>query len=280
MSDTTIRNLPTFDELLTAEVVQAIIDAELDAEPSSVEGTPVPSIRQRETDLIAMCRRFLTAYPAIETPDAENKATEVLSTLAKFAGGSGRVETVRQAIKAPVLDAGRKIDEAFGAVGTGLIVRPLTGPAKGRRVAPFTLAEKIVIALTLYKEKQAAKIRAEAQAEADRLAREAKVTEELAAKGSSLVSYEDAATASAAAEKQQAVASAPMNELTRSRGDLLGSTSGKRIRTFEIAVPHLVPRAYCVPSEALIRAAIGQADSAMPVILGVKITDVTDINRR
>lgn len=266
---------PTFEEMLEPAAVRALIDAELDREPISADGVAVPSIRTRDPALMDMCKRFLAAYPTIETDDAETKATDVLSVCQKF---PRRVETVRKELKQPVWDAGVAIDKSFASYGGQMEVRPLTGPVAGRRKPPYTLAEQITIRLAAYKDARDAKIRAEALAQADAADAEARRLEEAAKAGT--VPVEEAIAAYQTAEKHQETAAAPMNVLTRSRGDNIGSSSGKRVRTFEITAPHLVPRQYCVPSEALIRAAIGQADATMPIIPGVTIVDQTDVNRR
>jgi len=119
-----------------------------------------------------------------------------------------------------------------------------------------------------------------AQAEAKAKADQAALLERMASRGSSTVTMEDAATAQSAADKAQAIADAPAAALTRSHGGDFGTTSLRRIRTFTIPNPELVPRAYCVPSEALIRAALGKADTPYNPIPGVEVEDISDNNRR
>jgi hypothetical protein len=274
--------VPTLPNLLDPATVAEIIDAELDREPPTPEGGNLKSLRARDTELTDMCQRFLAAFPEIEGPDAEQKATDVLSTIAKFAGGSGRIETARAALKAPVLLAGRTIDAEFGKLGAQLIVRSLTGPVKDRRVKPFTLAEQIVAALARYKDEQDAKIRAAAVAESRRLEAQAEMARKLAARGSGLVTMDDVANAAQAAEQVRAVAEAPAAALTKSAGSNFGTASRRRVRiaTFIPGQEHLVPRQYCVPSQSLIDAAKGAPDGPMPVIPGVEFRDETDLTRR
>lgn len=262
--------LPTFAEMLEPGTVRTLIDTELDREPISPDGVVVPSIRARDRQMVDMCQRFLAAFKTIETDDAEAKATDVLNTAGKF---PARVESARKALKQPTWDAGVAIDKAFSVYGTQLEVRPLTGPVKDRRKPPYTLTEQITVLLAAYKDAKDAKIRAAAQAEAERKNKEAEALE--AAKD-----YAGAAEVAQVAEAQEAIATAPTNVLTRTKGDFVGSSSRKLVRVFEITAPHLVPRQYCRPSDALIRAAIGQADTPMPEIPGITIRDETDINRR
>jgi hypothetical protein len=271
---------PVLSELVAPDVIATIIASELNREPMSADGTNIPSIRARDAALEAMCKRFLAKYPKVESVEADSIATEVLSTCQKFAGAAGRIETARKALKKPVWDASVAIDEAFAEYGTQLIVRSLKGPEKDQRRPPYTLAEQIVILVSAYKDDLDRQIRKRAQDEADRKADDARMAEALASKGSGTVTMEDAASAARAAEKHQVIASAPAAALTRGHGGDFGSTSRKRVRTFTITAPHLVPRSLCVPSDSLIRAAIGQADGPMPVIAGVEITDTTDITRR
>lgn len=268
---------PILAELVTVAVVDIIIAAELDREPDSLDGGKIKSIRDRDIELTDMCKRFLAAHPKIETDAAEALATEVLSTAGKF---PGRVETARKALKQPVWDAGVAIDAAFEKYGLQLEIRPPTGPANKRRQAPFTLAEQINMRLVTYKDLKATRLREKAQAEADRKREEARTLERLAERGSSMVSMEDAATAQQASDKAQAIVDAPAAALTMSHGGDFGSTSLRRIRTFTVINPGLVPRHLCVPSDALIREAIGKADGPMPSIDGITIEDISDTNRR
>lgn len=270
---------PTLAELVSSATIDKIISAELDREPVSPDGTKIKSIRERDPELEAMCRRFLADHPKITTEEGQRIADAVLSTCLKFSGGKGRVESARAALKKPVWDAGVTIDQTFAKYGIQLTVRPLAGPVKDRRAPPYTLAEQIVMRVTAYKDDQDRQIRAKAQEAVDKAA-EARLAEKLATSGRGLVTMLDAAHAAARAEEQQAIVNAPAAALTKSSGGDFGSTSRKRIRTFRIADAALVPRHLCVPSEALIREAIGKAGGPMPVIPGVVIEDVSDLTRR
>lgn len=272
---------PVLSDIVTPKIIDEIISAELDREPISPEGGKIKSIRARDTELEDMCRRFLDKYPKIESDEADAIATEVLSVCGKFAGGSGRIENARVDLKQPVWDAGKAIDEAFGKYGLQLVVRPVTGAAKNKlRQAPFTLAEQINQRLAAYKDAVDARIRQEAADEVKRKADEAAMAEHLVSRGSSTVTMKDAINAAEAAEAAQAIVSAPAGALTRSRGSNFGSSSRRRVRTFTVVNAALVPRHLCVPSESLIREAIGVADGPVPDIPGVKIEDITDTNRR
>ena len=271
---------PDIKSVLDPQRVAELIEQELDAAPLAADGTRVPSIRDRDVQLVQMCRRFLKAYPRIEDEEAERIATEVLHTCARFAGDSGRVEKARQDFKAPVLAAGKQIDEAFGNFGQDLIVRPLTGPPRGRRIAPLTLAEQIANRLIEKKEADADRQRRVAAAEVERLEREAQVARDLAAKGSATVGADDIAEAEAAAGKQQEIAAAPMSRLTRTLGNPRRVDLRKRVRTFEITDSAAVPRHLCSPDERLIRAFLGPADTPIPTVAGISVVDRTDLNRR
>lgn len=271
---------PTLAELVSASVIEAYISAELDREPPAPDGGKLKSIRARDPELEGMCKRFLAAHPKIETPDAEMVATEVLKTCATFTGKSGRIEKIREALKKPVWDAGVMIDRTFGKYGLQLIRRPLGGPIKERRAAPFTLAEQIEMRLTAYKDEKAAKIRRDAQLKADRLAAESAMVEKLAERGSGTVTMDDAATIAEAAQKQQTIANASTADLTRSHGGDFGSSSNKPIRRFTIIDPSLVARHLCKPDDALIREAIGKAGDPMPHLPGILIEDVSGLNVR
>lgn len=271
---------PVLSELVSPPIIADIIAAELDRAPLSSDGSAIPSIRERDPALMAMCQRFLAKYPTIETPEAEAIANEVLSTCMKFAGGSGRVENARAALKQPVWDAGKTIDAAFAKYGVQLAIRPLVGPVKDRRCAPYTLAEQINELVVQYKDAKDRKLREEAAALAKQKAEEAALAEQMAKRGSGTVTMGDAVAAAEASEAAQTVVDAPIAALTRSKGNDFGSTSRKRVRTFTIINSALVPRHLCVPSDSLIRDAVGKADESMPDIPGILVSDQTDLVRR
>ena len=262
-------NLPPLSELVSPDVVDSLIAAELDHIPEP--GTP--SIRQRDQELVASCKRFLAAFPKIETPEAEVVATELLSACQRYAGDKGRVESARKALKQPVWDAGVSIDRAFGKYGTQLGVRSLTGPVRDRRSPPYTLAEQVTMALAAYKDAVARKIREEEQAKADRLAGAARLAERLGLFG-------EAADAAESAEVHQAAADMRMADLTRSKGNDVGMSSGRMVRVATIIDPAAVPRQFCVPSQSLVDAAKGQPGTPIPTIAGCTIEDVPDLTVR
>jgi hypothetical protein len=265
MSDPPSRghNLPTLSDLLSLETVQAILDVA--AEP----------LRARAAVLTASCLRFLQAHPTITTDEQDGTAAEILAVLQRFLSTNGSVETSRVSLKAPVLAAGRAIDATYGTIGPDLTIRSLRD-----RKPPFTLAEQILQAVVTYKAaKNLAKQQAD-EAEAARLAELARQAEHLADQGSGTVSYKDATAAAEEAEKARAVADAKPATRTRAHGSDFGTSSLNQRRLFEITQPALVPRAYCVPSDALIRAAIGKPGDAIPIIDGVTIRDVDDLTVR
>jgi len=266
--------LTTFAEMLTADQVMALIEAELNREPDNPEGGKIKSIRERDVELQDMCKRFISAHPVITDDEVEGIATGVLSTAIKF---PGRIENARKALKQPVWDAGVKIDGEFGKYGTQMEIRPPTG--KNSRRAPFTLAEQLNIMIATYKDAKDTRIREEAAAEAKRKAEEAKLAEQSAARGG-VGTFGQAAEAAIAAETAEAIATAPTAALTTSRGDGFGLASLRRVRTFRIINPGIVPRHLCVPSDALIREAIGKAGDPIPSVDGIVIDDVPDLNRR
>ena len=73
---------PDIRSVLAPDRVKELIDKEIDASPLAADGTRVPSIRDREVQLVAMCRRFLKAYPRIEDEERGRIAAEVLHTSA------------------------------------------------------------------------------------------------------------------------------------------------------------------------------------------------------
>lgn len=270
---------PILADLVNPAVIDTIITAELDREPEAPEGGTIPSIRARDLALVDMCKRFLAKYPKIEDDETETRATSVLSTATKF---PGRVESARKALKQPVWDAGVAIDAAFGKYGAQMEIRPATGPANKRRQAPFTLAEQINMRLAEYKDEKDRKIREEAAELARAKAEEARIAEESAARGG-VGTMQQAADAAQAAESADAVVNAPAAALTRSSGgDYGGSASLKRVRTFTViqGQEHLIPRELCIPSDALIRAAVGKHGEPMPTIPGIEITEVLGNNVR
>lgn len=263
MSDTpgAGHNLPSLPELLSADAITALIEA--DTAP----------LKARAAVLAASCTRFLEAHPAIKTDDQDGTAAEVLATLQRFASNTGRVETARVSLKAPLLLAERAIDRAYKEIGTDLIIRPI----KDRR-APFTLAEQIVQRVVAFKAEKNRVAEIAAAAEATRLAEAAALAERLADQGAGR--YDEAAAAFAAADKAQAVAAEKPAARTRARGSDVGTTSMQKRRVFEIISPALVPRQYCEPSDTLIRHGIGKAGDPIPSIPGVSIRDEDDITVR
>jgi hypothetical protein len=254
-------NLPSFALLLSAEVITALIEAET---------TPLKS---RAAVLSASCQRFLQAHPTIENDEADNAAAEVLSVLQRFTSNSGRVETGRIALKAPLLTAERAIDRAYKEIGPELNVRSI----KDRR-APFTLAEQIIQRVVAYKAAKDRRAQEQLAAEAKRLADEAALAERLADKGAA--TYADASAALNKADKAQATADAKPAERTRARGSDFGTTSMAKRRVFEVISPAIVPRVYCEPSDKLIRDAVGKAGDPIPNIPGVIIRDEDDLTVR
>jgi len=219
------RNLPRLDEMLTPEIVQAAIDAELE-----------PLIR-RAAELVAMCGRFREAYPEITSVEADAKAAEVLAVCQRMTAKSGRVETARVALKAPILAA----DNAIGSLAKGPFAKLVD--SINEAVRPIIEAAKV------YKQKVEDRARAE-----------------LAPEDGNIFDTMDMLDAKTA-------------DLTRVHGEV-GTTSLARKRVFEIVDASLVPRYLCVPSDALIRQAIGKADTPMPTIPGVRISDEASLTVR
>lgn len=251
-------NHPPLASILSTSYVQNLID----------EATA--PLRLREAELVDSCKRFVLAYPVIETPEQDAKAAEVLAVVQRFTSASGRVETARVALKAPILAA----DAAIGSLKKG----PFAKIAE----AVDTAAAVVRRASLAYKQKVEAETRRKAQELANQKAAEAALAERLAASGRGLVTMEDAATASMAAEVHQRIADSKSANLTRSHGDGVGTTSlrYKRIATLIPGMEHLVPREFCTPSQSKIDMAKGRALDAMPTIPGVKFEDVPDLTVR
>lgn len=271
---------PTLADLLHETGVKRIIADELDRKIVDPEtGKEAPSIRERDPELTDSCKRFLQKYPKIETDEVNETAAAILKACNRFAGDSGRVERAREVLKRPVLDAGKAIDGAFAKFGTQLGVRSLSGPMKDRRKAPYTLAETILNMSAVYGDEKAAKIQESQQAEADAANERARLTEEMATKGSGLVTFEDAANAASAADDHQRAADASLADRSRVKTEI-ATTSVKYKRIATIIDPSLVPREYCIPSQSLIDAAKGAAGSSIPTIPGVTFADERDMNIR
>jgi hypothetical protein len=254
-------NLPKLADLLSEETMKALIEAE-------TEG-----LLLRDRALVDSCVRFLDAFPKIEDEEGEAKATEVLATIQKFVSKSGRVETARVAFKRPVLEAETSIDQAFRTIGDRLKTRPV-----GQRRHPYTYAEMIGLRVVEYKSEVNRKLLAEQEAEFNRLAAEATKKERAADRGRG--SHQDAADAAARAEKAHDAVVAPPAARTRTHGSDFGTTSLAKKRVFDVITPSAVPREYCVPSDSLIRAAVGKAGDRMPIIPGVSIRDEDDLTVR
>lgn len=247
-------NLPSLAKLLPIETVKAAIAAEI--EP----------LRQRADELIGSCKRFSEAYPTIPDDEADAKAAEILAVVQRFTSKSGRVETARVALKAPIQAA----DTAIGSLAKG--------PFAGVVTSVLTAAASVERASINYKVGKERAAREATQAEAKRKADEAALTEKLAARGRT--SYDEAAAAAQAADDAQKAASATAATLTRTHGDQAGVTSLKYKRVATIINPGLVERRYCVPSQSLIDEAKGKPGTPIPVIAGVVIEDVPDLTVR
>jgi len=235
----------------------------------SLIAVDIAPLRTRADELIASCKRFLEAHPKIETDEADQKATEVLSVVQRFtAKPSGRVATARDAFKRPVQDAVTEIGSNE------------KGPYAAVIVSVESVAQAISRASINYKVAKENKARAEALAEAKKRADEAALAERMAARGSSTVSYADAANAAQAAEDAQKVAEAKPAELTRTHGDGFGTSSLRYKRVVTVTAPADVPRVYCVPDLAAITRAAGKAGTPIPVIAGCTITDEPDLTVR
>ena len=131
------RNLSRFDEMFTPEIVQAAIDAELEL------------LIRRAVELVAMCGRFREAYPEITSVEADAKAAEVLAVCQRMTAKSGRVETARVALKAPILAA----DNAIGSMAKGPFAKLVD--SINEAVRPIIEAAKV------YKQKAEDRARAE-----------------------------------------------------------------------------------------------------------------------
>lgn len=258
MSDTASigHNLPRLPEIIHPEVIRALIEYE------------TAPLKERAKELIGACKRFTEAFPTIETPEQDAKAAEVLAVVQRFTSKSGRVETARVALKAPILAA----DTAIGSLAKG--------PFAGIVVSVEAAASAISRASINYKLKVEKETREKAQAEAKRLADEAAIAEQLASRGSSTVTMDDAIAAAEASETQQKVADSTSANLTRVHGDGVGTTSLKYKREVVITNPAAVDRIYCVPDEAALRRAAGKAGTPIPTLAGCTVRDVPDLTVR
>lgn len=256
MSDAPARthNLP--DLVSALDLVPHLIDHE------------IGPLKARADELVDSGKRFLAAYPTIESDEADSKASEVLAVCARFAGKTGRVELARIALKAPIL----KADNAIGSLAKGpfaKVIEPVN--AIMQQISRLSIA---------YKQKVEREAREAAQAEARRKAEEAQLAEELASKGSRTVSFDDAANAAQAAEDAQKIAESSAADLTRAHGDGIGVSSLRYKRVVTVIEPDKVPRMYCVPDLAALTRAAGKAGTPFPKIDGVSISDSPDLTIR
>lgn len=252
-------NIPTIDEALPRVLVEQI-----------VENTIRP-LNARADELIEDCRAFTADCPTITSDEQDAEAAEILGTIAPFVTDkTGRVDRARIALKAPILAASEIIDGKRGVVGPFAAIVERVGK----------VAAPIRVASIAYKQEKADRIRKAAQIEAARQTAEARMAEQLASKGSSLVTFEDAARAQEKADDAWKIADAKPAELTRSHGDAVGISSLRYKRVVTITAPHLIPRQYCMPSDTLLRAAAGAAESPIPAIPGCEIVDVPDLTVR
>ena len=246
-------NLVSLSETLES-VVAALIEAE--AGP----------LRERAQALVDSCKRFAAAYAdGIKDDEADGIAASILAQCLRFTGSkTGRVDAARIALKAPVLAAQQQIDKTFPAIAAPVVTA----------VAPVT---KLSLAFKIAKDEA---VRKAAQEEAERNRRVAEGQERLAAAGSDVATFAGAAQSYDAADKARAVVEAKPADLTRTRGSDFGTSSLRYFRKVTITEPHLVPRAYCEPSAALLARAAGKAGSPIPVVAGVVIEDVPELTVR
>lgn len=226
-------------------------------------------LRERADVLVGSCRRFMETYPVIDTSEADAKAAEVLAVCQRFTNpSSGRVETARVALKAPILAA----DSAIGSLKKGPFARV---------VDPVIAAAAVVSRASIaYKQKIEREARETAEREAQERRAQAEMAERLATNGSGLVTMEDAAQAHQAADDYQAIADSKASDLTRTHGNDVGTTSLRYRRVVTIVSPADVPRIYCVPDLAAITRAAGKAGTPIPAIAGCTIVDEPDLTVR
>lgn len=258
MSDTPAEghNLPDLSEILSADLMAVLI------------GNEIEPLKERADELIASCRRFSIAHPSIGSDETDALAAQVLATCQRFVSKSGRVETARTEFLKP-------IREASTAVGSYE-----RGPFAAIVQAVNKVTNTISAASIKYKQEKEAAERKRRQAEADRLAHEAVLTEQLATQGSKTVSLDEAVVAAEAAEQAQEAANARPADLTRSHGDLAGTSSLRYKRIVTIVEATKVDRIYCVPDLSLLTRAAGKAGDPLPIIAGCSVSDVPDLTVR
>lgn len=256
MSDTPPKthNLPPLVELIPLDVIGAQIDA--------VKG---PLVARRD-ELVASGQRFVAANPTIASDEVDAVAAQVLAVFGRFTGKTGPVETARIELLKPLRAA------------VTLVGSYERGPFAGLIDSVEDVAITIRKASIAYKQAKEAKARAARQAEADRLAAEARKAEEKAMKDQA--SLDGAAAAYEVAEKAQEAASVPAAELTRAHGDAVGVSSLRYKRIVTIVEPAKVDRQYCVPDLGLLTRAAGKAGTPLPIIAGCSVVDVPDLTVR
>lgn len=252
----TLANTPKLPDLIPLKLIEQIIEAE------------IAPLKLRAEELIGMCKRFVEAFPTIETAEADAKAAEVAAVVQRFITvKTGRLDVARIALKAPILAA----DTAIGSLAKGPFARLATNVE-----AAFQPVKRASIG---YKAKIDRETRETAQAEAKRKAEEARLAEQSAERGG-LATMQDAADAAQASEAAQKIADRSTSDMTRTHGDGVGTTSLRYKRVATIINPGLVPREYCSPSQSKIDEARGAAHTPFPVIAGVSFEDVPDLTVR
>ena len=193
-----------------------------------------PEVVKRSADLAEMRDRAPTS---VDNEDDANKVSEAIRQCTAFLKVAGEL---RVSEKEPYLEGGRAVDGFF---------RNLTDAVDKTKSALLSVRTAYDIRVEAEARRKRDEEAARARAEAERLAAEAKTRADL----------DRVAVAEAKAEETQAAATVTAAELTRTRTDT-GVTTSLRVEWLaEILVAKDVPRKYCVPSEALLRAAVKAA---------------------
>lgn len=249
---TTLTNLPKLAETLAPDLIKQLIEVE--TEP----------LKKRRDELIGSCQRFAADHPTIKSDEDEALATEVLAVCQRFiTAKTGQVDRTREAFKKPVLDASNAIGSAA------------SGPFANLSTAVETAMQPVKRAQINYKTERANRIKAEREAEAQRLANQAALTEKIAQRRG--IGMVEAAQDAADAEAARKAANVSTADLTRSHGDRGGVSSLRYRRVAKIVNAALVPRQYCSPDMTLINAAKGKPGDPFPVVLGVEYEDLPDL---
>ena len=208
----------------------------------------------RRQELLEGVTRFQTLLP-ITTDEQQGKTADFVKQLRSHLRA---YEDRRTEAKKPFLEGGRAVDAWF---------RTATG-------ALLKATETVEDAMTAFAREQERKRRAAAEAEARRVAEEARIQAERAEATMQPAHLDQAALTAAEADRAQTAAQARPAEFTRTRGDYGSVASLREFWEFDVIDLDQVPRQYLVLDPAAVRRAIAAGARVIP---GLTITSSSKV---